>query len=39
MLLIQGNYQIIGTSPDGDTVQFMPRDPGYWGGTCPARTG
>ncbi|MER6568267.1 nuclease [Streptomyces sp. NPDC001093] len=30
MLLITGSYRIIGDRPDGDTVHFTPRDPGFW---------
>ncbi|MHB9863452.1 nuclease [Streptomyces sp. YIM S03343] len=30
MLLITGSYRILGDRPDGDTVRFTPRDPGFW---------
>ena len=30
MLLITGSYRILGDRPDGDTVHFIPRDPGFW---------
>ncbi|WP_338059812.1 nuclease [Streptomyces natalensis] len=30
MLLITGSYRILGDRPDGDTVHFTPRDPGFW---------
>jgi hypothetical protein len=30
MLLITGSYRILGGQPDGDTVHFTPRDPGFW---------
>ncbi|MFD6494937.1 nuclease [Streptomyces sp. NPDC060188] len=30
MLLIKGAYRIVGASPDGDSVRFVPDDPGEW---------
>ncbi|MEV6197905.1 nuclease [Streptomyces sp. NPDC051920] len=30
MLLIKGSYRIVGASPDGDSVRFVPDDPGEW---------
>jgi endonuclease YncB( thermonuclease family) len=30
MLLIKGNYRIIGAAPDGDSVRFYPDDPSQW---------
>ncbi|WP_328841619.1 nuclease [Streptomyces europaeiscabiei] len=30
MLAIKGTYRIISTRPDGDTVSFLPQDPGFW---------
>ncbi|MFF5960871.1 nuclease [Streptomyces luteogriseus] len=30
MLVIKGTYRIINTRPDGDTVSFLPQDPGFW---------
>jgi hypothetical protein len=27
---IQGEFRIVGTSPDGDTVRFYPDDPAVW---------
>jgi hypothetical protein len=30
MLAIKGTYRIINTRPDGDTVSFLPQDPGFW---------
>lgn len=28
MLLIKGSYKIVGAGPDGDSVRFVPDDPG-----------
>jgi endonuclease YncB( thermonuclease family) len=30
MLVIKGNYRIVGASPDGDSVRFYPDDPDQW---------
>ncbi|MFJ6618035.1 nuclease [Kitasatospora sp. NPDC091335] len=30
MTLIKGRYQIKNFEPDGDTVHFLPDDPGFW---------
>ncbi|GAA1095870.1 MULTISPECIES: nuclease [Kitasatospora] len=30
MMLIKGHYQIKDFEPDGDTVHFLPDDPGFW---------
>lgn len=30
MLLIKGSYRIVGASPDGDSVRFVPDDPAEW---------
>ncbi|MEU8926476.1 nuclease [Kitasatospora sp. NPDC048545] len=30
MMLITGSYQVLHDRPDGDTVHFLPQDPGYW---------
>lgn len=30
MLAIKGTYRLIGSDPDGDTVHFLPQDPGFW---------
>ncbi|MFF7995803.1 nuclease [Kitasatospora xanthocidica] len=31
MVLITGSYQVFHDRPDGDTVHFLPQDPGFWG--------
>ncbi|ARF58086.1 nuclease [Streptomyces gilvosporeus] len=30
MLVIEGHYKIVRTSPDGDSVRFYPKDPKHW---------
>ncbi|RKT12304.1 hypothetical protein BX285_6274 [Streptomyces sp. 1114.5] len=30
MVLITGSYQVLHDRPDGDTVHFLPQDPGFW---------
>lgn len=30
LTLIRGSYQVVGASPDGDSVRFAPQDPGAW---------
>jgi len=30
MLLIAGDYQVIGAQPDGDSLRFYPRNPKHW---------
>ncbi|MFF9864717.1 nuclease [Streptomyces sp. NPDC013953] len=30
MLPIRGTFRIIDTRPDGDTLSFLPQDPGFW---------
>ncbi|MFE2722489.1 nuclease [Kitasatospora sp. NPDC059327] len=30
MLAIKGTYRLIDSDPDGDTVHFLPQDPGFW---------
>ena len=30
LTLIRGNYQVLGASPDGDSVRFTPTDPQAW---------
>jgi hypothetical protein len=30
MLALRGTYRVVGTRPDGDTLSFLPQDPGFW---------
>ncbi|SES75302.1 thermonuclease family protein [Geodermatophilus poikilotrophus] len=30
LTLLRGQFRIVGTSPDGDSIRFYPADPGIW---------
>lgn len=30
MTVLEGEYQVVGAAPDGDSVRFRPDDPGQW---------